>query len=96
MSDNQPTPTKQKRKVKEYEFVGGDAAERVQGWISESNQRLVVFEYNGRSVLKFPLSVAIIVVPVLFLFAAPFAWALTIGLTALGFLTKFSLRIDPR
>lgn len=96
MSDNQPTPTKQKRKVKEYEFVGGDAADRVQGWISQSNQRLLIFEYNRRSVLKFPLSVALVVVPVLFLLATPFAWALTIGLAALGLLTKFGLRIEPR
>ena len=93
---NQPTPRQPKKTVKEYEFVGGDAAERVQNWIRKSNQRLLVFEYNGRSFIKFPLSVAMVAAPILFLFAAPFAWALTIGLTILGLLTKFSVRIVPR
>jgi len=99
MTDKQPASpptTKRKKIVKEYEFVGGDAAERVQNWVAEANQRLVVFEYNGRGVLKFPLSLAVVAVPVLFLFAAPFAWALSVGLLALGLLTKFSVTVERR
>lgn len=94
MADNHE-PNK-KKYVKEAEFVGGDAPERLRSAIQEANQRLLVVEYNGRSVLRLPLSVAIVLGLVFFVFATPFAIALTIGLTVLGMLTKLSVRTEKQ
>lgn len=85
-----------KKYVKEAEFAGGDAPERVRQAIDEANRRLLNVEYNGRSVLKLPLSIVIVLGLVAFLFATPFAIALTVGLAALGFLTKFSVRVEKQ
>lgn len=82
---------KKKRYIEEYEFSMGEVIDRVKGLIHEGNRRLLVIRRDGVSLVKLPLSAAVIVAVIVMMTMAPLAILLAI----VGLLNRLKLEVTP-